>query len=446
MAQTIILKHGINAPENVTINKGELLVQHANNKIDSALHTVTNTNEQVSFPSKDYVENRFEQLIGFTSGDSVDTRLSAVGQRIDTIVSGATSNFQLIDKVLPIDNFVDKDGNLINGTVANRIDDLSNKLSGITDVSDAIKTAKDEILAIVGEGFDNSTITEHVTAVETALNNLDDDYVKESEWTGRIEDINKEITKKTVDVKAQTGQTFITVDKGDTTATGTTFTINTNNIASASELLGVKTNVDTLMGSGTTSVVGIAKSAANEVYVKIMSGDTTPTEAIDTLKEIADWIGSGDVEKTTAAEMLTDINKLKTALPLEAFTGNTNVFTAIEAVDARFSNYYDVTTINGKIDTINDNIEKAKTTLTEASGVTEGVKVVQSSEDPNNYTITAVGLATSSELSGATQRITNIENSYVKDIKYYTGNGITTGTPANGNVDLTSMWIDGGEY
>ena len=37
-------------------------------------------------------------------------------------------------------------------------------------------------------------------------------------------------------------------------------------------------------------------------------------EAFDTLKEIANWIGSGDVEKTTASSMLTDINNLKTTV------------------------------------------------------------------------------------------------------------------------------------
>ena len=443
MAQTIILKHGVNTPENVIINKGELLVQHAADKINSALHTVTNTNEQVSFPSKDYVENRFEQLIGFTSGDSVDTRLSAVGQRIDTIVSNSTSNFQLIDTVLPINSFVDKQGNLIDGTVADRIDNLSTKLSGVTDVSDAIKTAKDDILKIVGAGFDDKTITEYITAVETKVNNLDTEYVKESEWTERIEDINKEITKKTVDVKAQTGQTFITVNSGTTNNTGTTFTINTNNIASASELEGVKSNVDTLMGTGATSVTAIAKNAADEVYAKIMSGDTTTTEAFDTLKEIAEWIGEGNV---AATDMITDINKLKSALPLADFTGTTTtVASSIAAVDAKFVNYYDTDTIDDKIDTINADIAKAKTTLTEASGVTEGVRVVQSSEDPNNYTITAVGLATSSELSGATQRIETIENDYVKNVKYYNAAN-QTATTADGNVDLTSMWIDGGEY
>ena len=37
-------------------------------------------------------------------------------------------------------------------------------------------------------------------------------------------------------------------------------------------------------------------------------------EAYDTLKEIADWIGSGDVANTTAAQMLADIKANATAI------------------------------------------------------------------------------------------------------------------------------------
>lgn len=65
------------------------------------------------------------------------------------------------------------------------------------------------------------------------------------------------------------------------------------------------------------------------------------------------------------------------------------------------------TTVNN----INTNITKAKTTITEAASVTEGVKVVaQTQEDGHtNYTITAEGLATAASLKSATDRLDAIE-------------------------------------
>ena len=70
--------------------------------------------------------------------------------------------------------------------------------------------------------------------------------------------------------------------------------------------------VDTLIGEDANkSARAIAKEEADTAVAGVIA---SAPEAFDTLKEIADWIGSGAVENTTAASMLTDINTLKTTV------------------------------------------------------------------------------------------------------------------------------------
>jgi hypothetical protein len=76
-------------------------------------------------------------------------------------------------------------------------------------------------------------------------------------------------------------------------------------VAKLSDVYASKSVVETLIGedSGKT-----ARSIATEEVVKIVSG---APEAFDTLREIAEWIGDGS--GTTAAQIVTDIENLKTA-------------------------------------------------------------------------------------------------------------------------------------
>ena len=67
-----------------------------------------------------------------------------------------------------------------------------------------------------------------------------------------------------------------------------------------------ETSIATLNGNADTKG-SVANTVATEI-TKLING---APEAFDTLKEIADWIGSGDVASTTAANMLADINMLK---------------------------------------------------------------------------------------------------------------------------------------
>ena len=66
-------------------------------------------------------------------------------------------------------------------------------------------------------------------------------------------------------------------------------------------------NAITLLNGSKDTKGSVANTVTNEIAKVVAKAP----EAFDTLKEIADWIGSGAVENTTAANMLADINMLK---------------------------------------------------------------------------------------------------------------------------------------
>ena len=88
-------------------------------------------------------------------------------------------------------------------------------------------------------------------------------------------------------------------------------------------------------------------------------------------------------------------------------------------------------------------VDAATTTLTEAAP-TEGVKVVKTvAEDGHaNYEVTAVGLATTTQLNGVDTRVGTLEGSYVKEV---VANGVSYKPEAN-VLDLSALVIDGGTY
>lgn len=160
------------------------------------------------------------------------------------------------------------------------------------------------------------------------------------------------------------------------------YTISGKNIAKSSDLASLREEFDTLVGSGAT-------------------------EAIDTFNEITEFL-----------------------------TGYKNADTLAGVV----------TTLEGKIASAQSAATTTiETAVTMTTGTSAGITITKTTQNGgSHYTFTGVDIASASNLSGLDERVKAIENNYTKDVKYYTANG--TATTANGNVDLTTMWIDGGEY
>ena len=199
----------------------------------------------------------------------------------------------------------------------------------------AAKKAGDDALALIGKVPANvgntptSTVIAYVdakvaetasgelntrlTAVETKVGDASSGLVKD------VADIKTSLTETgTVGAKIKAnadaiagiknGKTLASFGDVEAELTGYQKAIAENTYAAYA----YQAKVDTLIGEDSNkSARVIAKEEADTAVAGVVA---SAPEAFDTLKEIANWIGSGDVEKTTAASMLTDINNLKTTV------------------------------------------------------------------------------------------------------------------------------------
>lgn len=124
----IILTHGSTIPTSDMITRGEILVQHADDTINSAIHTVTNDGETlVSFPSKEWVSSEINKIEigGITSGV--------------TSVNGETGD--VIIKIPETSNFVTKEEfTSTELTVSESLNDLNSRIENIDLSAFATKT------------------------------------------------------------------------------------------------------------------------------------------------------------------------------------------------------------------------------------------------------------------------------------------------------------------
>ena len=157
----------------------------------------------------------------------------------------------------------------------------------------------------------------------------------------------------------------ITTAKNDAIEAASAFTleqikkVNETNDGLAERVETLESDVDALTGNGETSVTSIVDKA----IANVVSG---APEAFDTLKEIADWIGNGS--GTTAAELVTDIEGLKSA--------DTVISGAVKAVSATV--VANKETYDEYVEQNDENIAAlgaasaaVKTSVSELSGATE---------------------------------------------------------------------------
>lgn len=170
---------------------------------------------------------------------------------------------------------------------------------------------------------------------------------------------------------------------GEAPATGSVVTyvnkkieaVNTAASTLSSKVTANENAIATLNGSAST-VGSVANTVSTEI-TKLVNGAPT---AFDTLKEIADWIGKGDVANTTAASMLADINTLKG-------TGDGSVAKALE--DAKTYTDAETTRAEGEEDKLAGRLAKIE-------GTGEG-SVKKALEDAKSYTDGKIGTIPSQE-------------------------------------------------
>jgi uncharacterized protein YegP (UPF0339 family) len=188
----------------------------------------------------------------------------------------------------------------------------------------------------------------------------------------------------------------------------------------------------------------VAKDEAEKAVASVVDG---APEAFDTLKEIANWITGGEEGAEGAAQIVSDVEKLKDIV--DGYTDKTSIKNDIEGVKTTINElgntYYTESEIDTKVETINSEIAKALKNITETSGNL----TITFNNETQKYDITLSGLALNSDLSTLTGRVTTaegeiatIKGDYVKTITTIDGQLSATGN----NIDLSNMTIDGGTY
>ena len=151
--------------------------------------------------------------------------------------------------------------------------------------------------------------------------------------------------------------------------------------------------INTLVGDDSNKSV---RTISAEEVAKVVA---SAPEAFDTLKEIADWIGSGDVQSTTAATMLGDITTLKGKVGTQntAEAGQESNATGLYAdIDDLQNQINSLTGGNGSIETqINNKVATLDSSVTLA-----GTTAAQPASVARNTSIDVLGSITVSETDG----------------------------------------------
>lgn len=564
--QQIILTHGTNAPENVVIAKGEVLVQHAVKAEDAALHTVLDNGATlVSFPSKEWVNAEIAKV----NADGINGKIDAIDGRVKTIEDDyltSTDKAELEGKVTAeatardnADKAIDAkfgDGIDATNTVAKaikteenarierdnalqaaidlkvaqsdyntKVGEIDADIAGLQDVLDgynekgAVQSAID---LKVAQSEYNAKVTEFgnkISALETSVSTLDDTYVNNDELASAKTELEGKITKaKTTLTAAPDVTAGVKVTK--TADDPNNYQIEAVGLATQSALDATDATITTIQGEDKDkSMRAVAKEEVDS-FKDLLYGDGT-ADVIDTLKDVINWIDSdttgatkivSDIEnlqKTTAGfskdatikattdaidgrvtAIANDYLKAADKTELEgkvtaeedarkdadakieekiggSYSKESTVAMAIateiddrkeavkgvqDQIDALPTTYYKKTEIDGTVATLNENITKAKTTLTDHSTETAGVKVVKSAnaDGSDNYDITAVGLATKSALDAVDGRLQTVETNYIKTITADEASNVkvkaTSGVANTWDFDFSEMVIDGGTY
>ena len=442
--QTIILTHGSSKPTKDMIVKGEVLVQHATTAKDSALHTVDDNGNLVSFPSKAYVDEVQSQITG-TNG--INDKISAINTELakklaitdynadKTVIEG---NISALDSLL--------EGYEGEGAVKTAVDSKvsqSDYNSKISSIEGSIKSANGLI----------STAQNNITALQNADTKIREDFVAADaalETAYKAADkalenkLNTAIGEKADSSALSALDTRVGTAEGEIDALQAADTTIRGEFAAADDVVrGEFAAADATLKSDLNTEIGkkADKTTVNTIdeRLKAVEGNdagksmrtvaaaevkkledalygTGTSAAIDTLKDVIDWIAD---DKTGAADMVADIKELQKVT--SGYTEANAIKNAIDAINtdiAALGNTYATDEeLAGVKSELEGKIAKAKTTLTEATAVTEGVKVVKDTTDPNKYTVTAVGLAKSSELSALNGRVQIIEGEGAGSVK-----------------------------
>ena len=353
--QQIILTHGSTVPASSAMTLGEVLVQHAINPEDAALHTVLNDGlTPVAFPSKEWVAAEIEKV----NADGINDTLESLQEQID------------------------------------KMDTAYKKAD--SDLDKAYKTADEAIIS--GYTAADAAITSAYTAADAALQGQVDALGT------RIDTVVSEVAEDLQEVKKYAD------NKVKELADGAVAT-NTANIARIDGAADVDGSFRKAVADekSRAELAEQALQAAIDTKVAQSAYDTKMGEldgSIATIESvIKGYEGEGSIKTAVDSKVAQSAYDTKMSELDSSIEGLEN---AISKLD---DDYVTDTAFGEEVERIDADIAKAKTTITEASGVTAGVKIVKSQGEDghDNYAITAVGLATESNLNTLADRVGVLE-------------------------------------
>ena len=385
----------------VSMAVGEIAVQAAADKENSSLWILTSDKANVvQFPSVEKVTS----MITDATGKDISGLQTSVSD-LQITLTGYDKEHKVADAISAATNSLQGQ---ING-IASQIGSGFSTESTIADQLSAVKTTADDA---------NKQATTNKNSIDT-INSVLKGLSGESAVSNAI---NKAKTKVVRNADTATTK-FLTVtdNSAASPSSGVTYTLTLTDVASAKGLSDLSTKV----GTNETDITALKALHANktdksgkmsvkeEVAAGIAEVVAGAPADFDTLKEIADWIAN---DKTSSAQMVNDIAGLKAAL---------NGYTSNDAVQNAF------TTVNNNINAINDKIgdgfdsantvakkvAAAKTTITTAN---TGLILISSSTDSGdshvNYTISANGIASDSDLSALSTKVTTLQGNLNNEI------------------------------
>ena len=333
-----------------TLNTVKSALEGADTAIATELSAVSATVVANKETYDEYVEQNDKDIAALGAASAaVKTSVSELSagtrdevSRLDGRVDGAFTSAVTVSK-----EYTNVQLSAVTEDLQGQIDDADSAIAALGAASAAVKTSVAELSA--------GTIAE-VARLDGAITTAKNDAIEAAsaftlEQIQKVNDTNDGLAERveTLESSASTLSTALAelsgVTKDFSAATHTALTgLSAGTVAEVSRLDGrvdsvftsavtvskaytdkkftdefvpVKNAVDALTGNGESSVTSIVDKA----IANVVSG---APKAFDTLKEIADWIGNGS--GTTAAELVTDIEGLKSA--------DTVITTVLSAVSA----------------------------------------------------------------------------------------------------------------
>ena len=398
--QTIILSHGSSMPVLGNFSSlGEVLVQHGSGSTETMLHTLDSESGVTSFPSTKWVEEKI-------GGADVDLR--------NEIASAKTElNETISSNVESLQNEIASAKTELHETISSNVESLQNEIaSAKTELNETITSnveSLQEQLDAHEERLDNHdvAIADALTAA-TAYTDSQVQSLKDVE----IKNLNDLVSELSATTKEELQNAVSDINEtlgelsADLAATASTLQANIDTKADLTAYTETAEQVKTLVANDSgMSVREIAKSEVDKLEEMLYGSGVT--EAIDTLKDVIDWIGE---DASSAAKIVSDIQTLNEIV--SGYTGTGSIKADVD--DLR--------------EIVRQNQESLESSL---SGKTDDLQT-QIDELSENFDEFVSG------------RFETVESTYIKEIKY---DG-KSATVANNVADITEILslIDGGTY